>query len=69
MTTALFADCVIPGCPNPVSTVGEPCGDCRTAFGPMLQQTPGRRLTAEDIAERDQYVHTAYALQRAAGRC
>lgn len=63
MTTALFPPCVIPGCPNPVAAVGEPCGGCRTAFGPMLRQTPGRRLTADEIDERDRGVRAAYALQ------
>lgn len=63
MTTALFPPCVIPGCPNPVAAAGEPCGPCCTAFGPMLRQTDGPSLTAEDIAERDTYVRAAYALQ------
>lgn len=65
MTAALFPACVIPGCPNPVAAVGEPCGACRTAFGPTLRHTPGgRRLTADDIAERDRFVRAAYALQQ-----
>ncbi|MFV8317070.1 hypothetical protein [Mycobacterium sp. 23] len=59
----LFPDYVIPGCVNPVAAQGEPCGDCRTAFGPILRETDGPSLTAQDIAERDRYVRTAYALQ------
>lgn len=57
----LFPDCVIPGCPNPVTAVGDACGDCVAAFGPMLR--PGPRLTADEIAERDRGVRAAYALQ------
>lgn len=52
-----------------VAAVGEPCGGCRIAFGPMLRQTPGHRLTADEIDERDRGVRAAYALQRAAVRC
>ena len=39
----------------------------QTAFGPYLRIGPGiHRLTAEEIAERDESVQLAYALQRAA---
>lgn len=60
----LFPDCVIPGCPNPVAAVGEPCGDCRVAFGSMLRPS-GSLLTADEITERDRSVRAAYALQQA----
>lgn len=64
---ALFPDCVIPGCPNPVPSIGEPCGECLRAFGPMLRHTAGAgRLTETEIAERDRYVRSAYTAQRAA---
>ncbi|MDP7703216.1 MULTISPECIES: hypothetical protein [unclassified Mycobacterium] len=65
---AAFPDCVIPGCPNPVAAVGEPCCDCRTAFGSMLRPG-GRPLTAAEIAERDRGVRAAYALQREVAGC
>ena len=65
----LFPDCVIPGCSNLVPAVGEPCGDCLRAFGPMLRHTPGAgRLTEPEIAERDRYVRSAYAAQLASMR-
>jgi len=65
---SLFPDCVIPGCPNPVAATGEACGDCRSAFGPMLRPA-GRPLTAAEIAERDRGVRAAYALQREVAGC
>ncbi|MBS4730547.1 hypothetical protein MSM1_20230 [Mycobacterium sp. SM1] len=56
--------CVLPGCTNRVADVGEPCGDCVRAFGPMLRRNPnGQRMTAGDIAERDSYTHRHYQLQ------
>ncbi|CQD03675.1 hypothetical protein BN000_00618 [Mycobacterium europaeum] len=65
----MFPDCVIPGCPNPVASVGEPCGDCQHAFGIMLRHNPGgHTLTEAEIDDRDSYVHRAYALQRSARR-
>lgn len=67
---AAFPDCVIPGCRNPVALVGEPCGECRRAFGPMLRQNPAEKpLTAQEITERDRYVRTAYAMQQAVAGC
>lgn len=63
MTDHLAPECVIPGCPNPVAAVGQPCGGCLTAFGPMLRQTTGHHLTADEIDERDRGVRAAYALQ------
>ncbi|BBZ09817.1 MULTISPECIES: hypothetical protein [Mycobacterium] len=66
MTAQLaLPSCVLPGCRNPVGQVGEPCGECLRAFGPILRQNPNAPpLTAEEIAERDSYVDCAYALQR-----
>lgn len=65
----MFPDCVIPGCPNPVASVGEPCGDCQRAFGTMLRHNPGgHTLTEPEIEDRDSYVHRAYALQRSVRR-
>ncbi len=65
MTAQLFPACVIPGCRNPVAAVGDPCGDCRTAFGPMLRPG-GDRLTEAEITQRDRGVRAAYALQQMA---
>ncbi|SUA47242.1 Uncharacterised protein [Nocardia africana] len=63
-TESLFAACVLPGCTTPVALVGDACEGCRTAFGDMLVITPGaRRMTAEEIAERDRGVHNVYAWQ------
>ncbi|QBC87943.1 hypothetical protein B6K05_023330 [Mycobacterium avium subsp. hominissuis] len=63
----MFPDCVIPGCRNPVASIGEPCGECRRVFGNMLRHNAdGHTLTEEEIRERDSFVHRAYALQRSA---
>lgn len=56
----LLPDCVLPGCRQPVATVGEPCDGCRAAFGDMLQPG-GQPLTAHQIAARDRTVEHAYA--------
>lgn len=64
---SLLPDCVLPGCHNPVAEVGEPCPECRRAFGTKLREN-GPRLTAEEITERDHGVRAAYALQRATVR-
>lgn len=61
MTTALFPDCVLPGCRTPVTHVGEPCDGCQAAFGDQLRETDGPAMTAEQIADRDRAVETAYA--------
>lgn len=57
--TMLLPDCVLPGCRRPVVAVGQPCGDCRNAFGAMLQPA-GVALTAGEIYERDCGVGSAY---------
>ena len=63
--SALFPACVIPGCKNPVADVGTPCGECRNLFGDMLAENTGaHRMTEQEIADRDDYVSTAYAGQR-----
>lgn len=59
---ALFPDCVLPGCTNPVAAHGDACRSCVTAFGSMLR--PGARLTVEQIVERDAAVRQAYAVRR-----
>lgn len=65
MTAQLtFPACVLPGCPNPVANVGEPCGECSNLFGTYLHATDRPALTAEQIDERDSGVRRAYALQR-----
>jgi hypothetical protein len=67
MSAQLFAfpPCVIPGCRNPVATVGEPCQPCRTAFGPLLIENPDAPLlTADEIAARDCETDLAYARRR-----
>jgi len=68
-SAALLPECVIPGCPNPVGAVGEPCAACQTAFGTMLRHNHGGRpMTADEIGERDRAVRAAYAVQREAVR-
>ncbi|WP_087587356.1 hypothetical protein [Prescottella equi] len=57
----LLPDCVLPGCRQPVATVGEPCDGCRAAFGDMLQPADSPLLTAHQIAARDRTVEHAYA--------
>ncbi len=61
---SLFADCTLPGCPNPVAAPGQVCRTCREAFGDMLQPARGEAMTAEDIAHRDRAVRDAYAARR-----
>ncbi|MGW4325423.1 hypothetical protein ACWEKR_05975 [Nocardia sp. NPDC004573] len=69
MADTLFASCVLPGCHTPVALVGDVCDGCVEAFGPMLKHDPGgRRMTAEEIAERDRSVHNVYAWRRMTGR-
>ena len=62
---ALLPTCVLPGCQQPVTTIGEPCGDCRRAFGAMLRHQPhGQPLTAEETNARDHHIRQAYRQQR-----
>lgn len=63
MVNTLFADCVIPGCIQPVAQAGDTCDTCRTAFGDFLRPTEAA-LTAEEIAERDAVVRRAYAARK-----
>lgn len=58
-TLSMFATCVLPGCGNVVSETGDACGTCVAAFDWMLTGTPSR-MTAEEIAERDNAVRAAY---------
>jgi hypothetical protein len=63
-TPPLFAECILPGCCNPVDTALTACPECVTAFGPMLHQTAvevAAEEMAEAIAERDEAVR---AIQR-----
>lgn len=61
----LLPTCVLPGCQQPVTTIGEPCGDCRRAFGAMLRHQPhGQPLTAEETNARDHHIRQAYRQQR-----
>lgn len=57
----LLPDCVLPGCRQPVATVGEPCNGCREAFGDQLRQTDGPAMTADEIDARDRTVERVYA--------
>ena len=57
------ANCVIPGCTQPVEMDGDTCPECVTLFGSMLRPTESR-LTAEEIRDRDTYVARAYYAQR-----
>lgn len=67
MNLTLTADCVLPGCRQPVATAGDACDGCQNAFGDMLQPT-GHRLTPEAILERDQATTAAYT-DRARNTC
>lgn len=58
----LLPDCVLPGCRQPVATIGEPCDGCRVAFGHMLQPTTRPALTSEQIHERDHGTRQAAAV-------
>ena len=60
---ALFPDCALPGCHQPVAHAGETCDTCRTAFGEFLRPTEAA-LTADEIAERDRVVAATYAARR-----
>ncbi|WP_039587419.1 hypothetical protein, partial [Rhodococcus sp. Chr-9] len=63
---SLFAECIIPGCKQPVTDELTPCQTCRAIFGPMLQEAdrpPG--YTAADLAERDAGTAAAYRMMRA----
>jgi len=66
---SMFAECALPGCPNPVVEWGQVCLDCVTACvtacGPYLQpcrpdQPP---ITEEVLAERDAGVAAANRMQ------
>lgn len=57
----LFAHCPLPGCARLTDAQGQPCDDCRTAFGEMIAHTPGGApLTAADQAARDAETLAAY---------
>jgi hypothetical protein len=56
--------CVIPGCDVLVAEAGDTCHGCVRDFGAMLRPTGQPRLTADQIAARDDGVRAAYALQR-----
>lgn len=55
--------CVLPGCRNQVTTIGDTYMDCLAAFGDWLQPSE-ERMTAEEIAARDTYAERAYHAQR-----
>lgn len=56
--------CVIPGCAHPVPAWGQPCPECRQAFGAHLRPTDTAPLTRDEIAARDTYVERAYHARR-----
>ncbi|WP_068166598.1 hypothetical protein [Rhodococcus phenolicus] len=63
-TESLFAECILPGCTQPVAEELTPCQTCRTIFGPMLQKTDSREpLTHADITARDNDTRAAYRAQ------
>ncbi len=63
---SLFAECIIPGCKQPVTDELTPCQTCRTIFGPMLQESDRPpSYTAADLAERDAGTAAAYRMMRA----
>ncbi|MGW0021599.1 hypothetical protein ACWDUD_25065 [Rhodococcus sp. NPDC003382] len=60
---SLFAECIIPGCKQPVADELTPCDTCRTIFGPMLQEHDRPpSYTAADLAERDAETAAAYRM-------
>ncbi|MCK8673924.1 hypothetical protein M1M07_22795 [Rhodococcus sp. HM1] len=60
---SLFAECIIPGCKQPVADELTPCDTCRTIFGPMLQEHDRPpSYTAADLAERDADTAAAYRM-------
>jgi len=60
----LVPSCVLPGCVNLVAAWGDACSECRAVFGPMLRETSGPPLTADEIAARDSDVRHAYRYRR-----
>lgn len=65
MTLPLLTACVIPGCTQPVTTIGEVCDGCRQAFGPFLRSTGRPPMTADQINARDDATMRALAGHRA----
>ena len=64
----LLPDCVLPGCRNVVTEVGQPCDECVAIFaaepgGWRLVAVDGPALTEEQVAERDAAVAAAYIAQ------
>ncbi len=60
--------CVLPGCDQQVGDWGIPCQGCIDAFGPIIQHEPeGRRMTAEEIEDRDTGTRRAYRTARLRG--
>lgn len=60
--------CVLPGCGQQVGDWGLPCQGCIDAFGPIIQHEPGgRRMTAEEIDDRDAGTRLAYRIARTRG--
>ncbi|MGN0040508.1 hypothetical protein [Rhodococcus sp. (in: high G+C Gram-positive bacteria)] len=58
---SLLADCIIPGCTQPVAEELTPCDTCRDIFGPMLQEVDRPpSYTAANLAERDAQTADAY---------
>lgn len=42
MTLEMFPSCPVAGCTNRVAAQGDPCNECRRAFGPMLRENTDR---------------------------
>ena len=62
MQPELFANCPLPGCARLTDVQGQPCDDCRKAFGELLAHTPGGEpLTAQAPAARDAETLAAYS--------
>ncbi|CQD02000.1 hypothetical protein H7I87_03245 [Mycobacterium timonense] len=55
--------CVIPGCTDPVGHSGDTCPDCLDDFGPYLRHSDAPALARQQIADRDDAVKLALALQ------
>lgn len=64
---SLFATCALPGCSNPVSSWGEACPDCVSAFAGFLRPAGDDQpaLTEQDLVDRDGDVAQARDCQRA----
>ncbi len=66
-TLSLFAECLLPGCINPVDDPRWPCGECEAALAGYIRPS-AQLVTAEEatamLADRDAAVAAIYAERR-----